>query len=132
MHLPTQPPVFEKTLFSMLTPEVRSYIDNSDSDSNSSGRHQVVIVGIEAHVCVLHTVLDLLADGKEVHVVADAVSSQRPHDRDTAIHRMASAGAVITTSESMLFDLLRDAKHPHFKACSGLLKQANAAATWEE
>jgi len=133
-HLPASPPVFEKTLFSMLTPDVRACMDSNSGGSGVGGgeRDQVVIVGIEAHVCVLHTVLDLLADGKEVHVVSDAVSSQRPHDREAALQRMSQAGAVITTSESMLFDLLRDARHPHFRACSGLLKEANAAATWEE
>eukprot|EP00605_Chrysophyceae_sp_TOSAG23-4_P001355 GSChrysophyteH1.ASY1.ANO1.1475.1 assembled CDS len=123
--LPNEPPVFEKTRFSMLTPEVQVHCD-------TLGLDQVIICGIEAHVCVLHTVLDLLAQGKEVHVVVDAVSSQRKQDRDVALGRMLAAGAVITTSESAMFDLLRDAQHPHFKACSALLKTHNERCTWSD
>ena len=122
--LPEGTPVLDKTRFSMLTPEVSEIF-------SAMNRDQVVIVGIEAHVCVQQTVLDLLDQGKEVHVITDAVSSQREHDRQGGLDRMQTAGAVLTTSESMLFDLLRDAKHPNFKACSGLLKTHNDISTWK-
>jgi hypothetical protein len=62
----------------------------------------------------------------DVFVVCDAVSSQRPHDRAVALNRLKEAGAVLTTAESLLFDLLRDSTHPDFKTISGLIKAANA------
>jgi len=79
------------------------------------GADTVVICGIEAHVCVLQTVMAMLALDKRVHVVADAVASRRAHDREFALRRMERAGAVITTSEAAAFELLRDARHPQFK-----------------
>lgn len=111
-------PIFDKTRFSMLTPECKHALA-------ALNRSQVLVVGIEAHVCVMQTVLDLLEMGTEVHVVTDAVSSQRSHDRTVALNRMQNAGAVLTTSESMIFDLLRDSKHCNFKACSAALKEHN-------
>jgi nicotinamidase-related amidase len=124
--LPPNTPCFEKTKFSMMTSQCQEHFDGL------SGRDQVIICGIEAHVCVMQTVLDLLGQGKEVHIVADALSSQRKHDRDMAMIRMQGAGAVITTSESLVLDLLRDSKHSNFKVCSGLLKVHNEQSTWEE
>ena len=59
-------------------------------------------------------------------MVCDAVSSQRPHDRAVALNRLKEAGVVLTTAESLLFDLLRDSTHPDFKTISGLIKAANA------
>ena len=122
--IPASVPVFDKTKFSMLTPECSAAF-------TAMNRDQVLVVGIEAHVCVMQTVLDLLEMGKEVHVITDAVSSQRPHDRTVAMQRMQSSGAVLTTSEAALFDLLGDSGRPHFKASSALIKQHNAVGTWE-
>jgi len=75
----------------------------------------VLVCGIETHVCVSQTVHEMLADGLAVHVAADAVGSRRDSDRDVALRRLAAAGAVVTTSESAAFELMRDAKHPAFK-----------------
>jgi len=83
---------------------------------------QVVVVGIEAHVCVLQTVLDLIAAGREVFLPADAVRSRRPTDRETALRRCERAGAVLTTVETVAFEWLRGADHPSFKAVSQLVK----------
>lgn len=85
-------------------------------------RRQWVVCGIEAHVCVQQTVLDLLDEGWAVFVPADAVSSRRAADRDAALARMARAGAVVSTSESLVFEILRDAAHPLFKQASALVK----------
>ena len=123
--IPSDSTCFEKTQFSMLTPDCINKL-------NDLNKGQVLIVGIESHVCVLQTVLDLLENGKQVHVITDAVSSQRKHDRMVAIGRMEKAGAVLTTSESAIFDLLKDAQGKNFKACSALLKHHNAISTWEE
>eukprot|EP00600_Ochromonadales_sp_CCMP1393_P009849 CAMPEP_0174972358 /NCGR_PEP_ID=MMETSP0004_2-20121128/10581_1 /TAXON_ID=420556 /ORGANISM="Ochromonas sp., Strain CCMP1393" /LENGTH=213 /DNA_ID=CAMNT_0016222565 /DNA_START=21 /DNA_END=662 /DNA_ORIENTATION=+ len=120
---------FEKKKFSMLTDEVSAALVES-------GKTQVVLCGIEAHVCVLQSALDLVGSGYEVFLVADAVSSQRPHDRAVAIQRMMQSsrdvcgdgtGALtLTTAESLLFDMMRTADHPNFKQISGMIKEQNA------
>ncbi|CUA81582.1 MULTISPECIES: hydrolase [Gulbenkiania] len=81
-------------------------------------RDQVIVCGMEAHVCVLQTVLELLAVGKAVFVVEDAISSRRGSDRLAAIARMRAAGAVIVTREMVLFEMLRTAGTPQFKLLS--------------
>jgi nicotinamidase-related amidase len=87
-----------------------------------SARHTVIICGIEAHVCVLQTVLDLRSQGNTVVVVDDCVSSRRPHDKAIAIERMRTAGAVITTYESILFELCETSGTETFKTISRLVK----------
>merc|ERR1712146_310754 len=99
-----------KTQFSMLTPEVVTRLD--------SGRGSVILCGIEAHVCIMQTALDLIDSGRDVFVVCDSISSQRSHDRAVAIRRVENAGAILTTSESVVFELMRDSKHPEFKQIS--------------
>lgn len=69
-------------------------------------RAQVVVIGMEAHVCVLQTALELLEDGKEVYVVADAIGSRRPHDRDVALTRMRDEGVRVVTREMVVFEWL--------------------------
>ncbi len=83
---------------------------------------QVVVCGIESHVCVLQTVLDLLANGFQVDVAADAVSSRRKFDYKIALDRMRSNGAEVTTTESILFELLNVCGTDEFKAVSKLVK----------
>jgi nicotinamidase-related amidase len=81
-------------------------------------RAQVVVAGIETHVCVLQTVLELIEDGREVYVVADAVGSRRPADRDAALARMRQEGARIITREMAIFEWLKEAGTPLFKEVS--------------
>jgi nicotinamidase-related amidase len=88
-----------------------------------SGRNQIIVAGIETHVCVLQTALDLLATGYEVHVPHDAVNSRRKTDRKWALRRMAAAGAVITTTESALFELLERCDTADFKTVAKLIKK---------
>lgn len=83
---------------------------------------QVVVAGIEAHVCVMQTVLELLAQGLEVHVCWDAVSGRGEAYRRHALERMAAAGATITNHESVAFEWARHKDHPAFKAISAVLK----------
>jgi nicotinamidase-related amidase len=86
------------------------------------GRKQVIVVGIEAHVCVQQTVLELLRTDYEAYVLADAVGSRRPLDYDVALLRMQQAGAVITTVESMIFELLKQAGTDAFKSILKIVK----------
>ena len=84
----------------------------------------VVLFGIEAHVCILQTAIDLLEAGKEVHVVADGTSSQRQADRMVAFERLRQMGVFVSTSESIVFQLVGNAKDACFKAISELSKEA--------
>jgi nicotinamidase-related amidase len=86
-------------------------------------RDQVVVAGMETHVCVLQTVLDLLAAGFRVHVPADAVASRAELDWRFALERMASSGATVTTVESVLFEWCERAGTPEFKAIQKLVIQ---------
>ncbi|MBQ3390595.1 MAG: hydrolase [Firmicutes bacterium] len=88
----------------------------------SLGRKAAVVVGIETHVCEQQTVLDMIDAGYTVYVAADCVASRKESDRDIAIRCMEAAGAVITTYEAILFELLVTAKAPEFKAISNLVK----------
>ena len=86
------------------------------------GRDQVVLCGIEAHVCVNQTAEDLLATGREVQVVQDAVSSRTAQNRDLGLHKMERSGATLTSVETALFELLRQAGTPEFKQVQALVK----------
>jgi len=86
-------------------------------------RRQVVLAGMEAHVCVLQTALELLDLGLEVHVVEDAVCSRDPAHAANALARLRAEGVVVTNHESVLFEWLRDARHEAFRAVSALLKE---------
>lgn len=109
---------FHKTKFSMCTDEVTNYMNTAHN-----ARKSVVLFGIEAHVCVQQTCLELLERGFDVHLVADGISSQREHDRTVAMQRMIQSGAYVTTSESIVFEMVRDAKHPAFKSFIPLFKE---------
>lgn len=109
-------PIFEKKLFSMLTPECSAHIDSLGSERTS-----FLLCGIEAHVCVQQTALDLLEQGHDVHVIVDGVSSQQPFDREIALQRMSQAGAFLTTAQSAAFMLMKSADHPNFREISKLV-----------
>jgi nicotinamidase-related amidase len=86
------------------------------------GKSDIILFGIESHVCVLQTCLDLLEAGKRVIVVEDCVSSRKPDDKRIAIKRMGQEGALITTLESLLFELTRVAGNDTFKNISRIVK----------
>ncbi len=90
--------------------------------ASQAERHQVVVAGIEAHVCVLQTVLDLMSLGYRVYVPADAVASRKKVDWKFALDRLAAAGATVTTTESILFEWCETAEAPEFKEISRLVK----------
>jgi nicotinamidase-related amidase len=86
------------------------------------GRGQALVCGIESHVCVSQTVHDLIERGLEVHVARDAVTSRTEENREVGLHKMESAGAVITSVETALFELLGAAGSDEFKTVQGLIK----------
>jgi nicotinamidase-related amidase len=87
-----------------------------------SGVSEIIVAGCEAHICVLQTVLGLLGPGRRVLMVADAVGSRDPADKAAAIDRARQHGAQIVTSEMVLFEWLRDSKHPKFREVQQLVK----------
>ena len=92
------------------------------TELRSKKLHQIIISGVESHVCVQQTVLDLLANDFQVNVAADAVSSRREFDFQIALDRMRTLGAEITTTESILFELLEVCGTPEFKEISRIVK----------
>ncbi len=85
-------------------------------------RPQTIVCGMEAHVCVLQTVLGLMEDDYDVHVIADAVTSRTERNRNLALDRMREEGATIVSTEMVVFEWLRTAGHPEFRVVSNLIK----------
>ncbi|KAG4095906.1 Isochorismatase hydrolase [Neocallimastix lanati (nom. inval.)] len=109
--------VQEKSKFSMMTPEIKELIHKRFNTKS------VIICGLESHVCILQTTLDLLKDGIDVYVLADGVSSINKAEIDVARKRCMMSGANVTSTESILFQLLGDAKNPNFKFANRLIKE---------
>lgn len=86
------------------------------------GITQVVICGLETHVCVNQTAHDLLAENFDVHILTDAVASRFPQDKTAALRKMELSGGVPSTVETALFELMRDSKHEQFKEIQSLIK----------
>jgi len=86
-------------------------------------RDQIILCGIETHVCVYQTAFDLLADGYQVTVAPDGVSSRSPHDREISLAHMRQLGVQIMSVEMILFEILKKAKTEDFKAVSDILKE---------
>ena len=89
---------------------------------NELKRRQIILCGIESHVCVYQTAIDLLGKGYSVDLIADAVSSRTLENRQIGINRMAAEGVNISCTEMALFELLRTAEHPDFKKVAKLIK----------
>jgi len=87
-----------------------------------TGRRQVLIAGIEAHVCVYQTARDLAGRGYEVQVVADAVSSRTAGNKAIALEKLKTIGAGLTSTEMALFELMKTAEHPRFREISKIVK----------
>ncbi len=107
--------IFDKTTFSCLdAKEIRDWFV-------ADSRRNVVVAGIEAHICVLQTALDLLEMGKRVYLAADCVSSRNSFDQQFAFERLLNAGVIPTTAEAILFEIANRAGSPEFKALSKLV-----------
>lgn len=116
-HLPERP---AKLRFSCA--EVLNWPPAAERTDN---RFQVVLCGIEAHVCVLQTAFDLMAAGYQVFLAADAVGSRRQLDWKIAVERMSAAGATVVTTESVLFEWCESAEAPEFKQFVAIVKPKN-------
>ena len=109
-------PVYDKLTFSCWQDEaIRQAV-------RTSGRGTVIICGIEAHVCVLQTVIDLRADGYNVVLVEDCIDSRKGSDKATALKRASLEGAILTSYEALLFELTRIAGNDRFRQISRLVK----------
>ena len=106
-----QEPVIEKSVFSAARAD----------GFGLNGRIQAIVCGLETHVCVSQTVHDLLSQGVEVHVPADAVGSRHTLDYERGLERMERAGAIVSSVEAVLFELLERAGTPEFKAVQKLI-----------
>ncbi|KXK17350.1 MAG: hydrolase [Saprospiraceae bacterium] len=112
----SNPPIFEKDCFScMLQPNVSDFLFTKQ-------KKHLVLCGVESHICVLKTALDAESRGYTVHLVADAVSSRTPENKDLAIGRMRQSGIYIVSVEMILFMLMERAGTDQFKAISKLIK----------
>lgn len=109
-------PHFEKTTFSCCQNEP------SMEALKKANKKYIIVAGIEAHVCVLQTCIDLLDEGLIPVLVTDCISSRKEKDREMAVQRLIQAGVVPTTYESLLFELTVNSKNPNFKAISALVK----------
>ncbi len=115
-HLPQGTPVIEKTCFSC------SGATGFMEAVRQSQRNQIILAGMEAHVCVLQTALELQSTNTQVFVVEDAICSRRMRNKTNALARLRQAGVIVTNTESVLFEWLRDAQHEHFKKISELIR----------
>jgi len=113
--LPSSTQCFEKTAFSCAGAE------GFQSALDQLHRRQIVIVGMEAHVCVLQTAIDLSEAGLEVFVVEDAICSRRLENYQNSLERLRQCGVSIVSAESVVFEWLGDATHEHFKSIQALL-----------
>ena len=100
----------------------RSLPKHLQKPAAGSERGTIVLAGCEAHVCLLQTALDLLEDEFDVCVVTDACGSRTDRNRDAAFDRLAGAGAELVTTEMVVFEWIRSAEHPDFKAAQALIK----------
>lgn len=115
-NLSQDTPTVEKTAFSAVKAE------GFNEFLKSYGRKQIVVCGIETHVCVHQSVADLLAQGYEVYVAKDACASRAKYEFKQGIERMQANGAKISCVEIILFEWLQDAKNPNFKEIQSLIK----------
>lgn len=108
-------PVIEKTRFSAFLPEVQQQLE-------AKKIRNVILLGTEAHICMLQTLLDLRAEDYAVYVPFECLASRLEANKANALEQMQAAGAVVSNIESILFQLMQDAKHPAFKTISKLIQ----------
>uniref|UniRef100_A0A023EJA9 Isochorismatase domain-containing protein 1 n=1 Tax=Aedes albopictus TaxID=7160 RepID=A0A023EJA9_AEDAL len=111
--------VFPKTLFSMMTPEVQNKI----KELFPTNLETVVLFGLESHICLEQTAMDLINNGYTVHVVADCSLSRTQEDRKLALERLKQYGCFVSTSENVIFKLMRDKQNPVFDSVKGLVRE---------
>ena len=114
--LPPGVAIVEKTTFSSCGAQpFKKQLEEIES-------RQLLVCGIEAHICVNQTVHDLLADGYQVHLLIDCITSRNPANKEIALAKMQSSGAISSSVELALFEMMRDARHEQFRAVQSLIK----------
>jgi nicotinamidase-related amidase len=114
--LPSALEVIEKTAFSSCGAQAFG------AELERAGVRHVALCGIEAHVCVNQTAHDLLARGYQVHLLTDCITARAAHNKEVGFAKMQQSGALASSTEMALFELLRDARHEQFKAIQKLIK----------
>lgn len=114
--LPDSVQPIEKTTFSSCG------VEQFESQLERISPRHVLVCGIEAHICVNQTAHDLLARGFKVHLLNDCITSRDPGNKQTALAKMQTSGAIPSSMEMALFELMRDARHEQFRAIQGLIK----------
>lgn len=114
--LPDQLQIIEKTAFSSCGAQ------SFETELERTGARQILVCGIEAHICVNQTAHDLLARGFQVHLLTDCITARAPQNRQIALAKMQQSGAIPSSTEMALFELLRDARHEQFKSIQKLIK----------
>lgn len=107
--------LWDKTCFSAALPDL---LANLEADHIKT----IIVAGIEAHICVYQTVRDLLQKSYQIHLATDAVGSRDPRNKENALRLLDQQGAVITNTETIAYDLLKDARHDSFKEIAKLVK----------
>jgi len=115
-HLPDEPKRVEKMCFSSCG------VDRFQHEHTNRNIKQMLVCGIEAHICVTQTVLDLLSHGIEVHLLVDCITSRKRESKEVALARLTQAGAVPSNLEMALFEMMGTAESPQFKAVQSLIK----------
>jgi nicotinamidase-related amidase len=108
--------VIEKTAFSSCGAQ------QFETELERTGARQILVCGIEAHICVNQTTHDLLARGRQVHLLTDCITARTAQNKQVALAKMQQSGALLSSTEMALFELLRDAQHEQFKAIQKLIK----------
>ncbi len=114
--LPGYVPIIEKTAFSAC-----GNIEFLDSLIESE-LDQIILCGLETHICVNQTAHDLLANGFQVHVLADCVTSRSAENKQVGLSKMQQSGVILSNIEMFLFEIMRDSKHPNFREIQSLIK----------
>lgn len=115
-HIPADATRFEKTCFSCTGAQ------GLPEHLQSCARPQVILAGMEAHICVIQSAIELQQMGYQVFVAEDAVCSRKLENYQNALSRLQHAGVVVTSTESIIFEWLRDSRHPQFKAIAPLIR----------
>jgi nicotinamidase-related amidase len=116
LSLPEDAAIIEKTAFSSCG------ADPFREKLQELNPKQILLCGIEAHICVNQTAHDLLSEGYQVHLLQDCISSRTTHDKHTGIEKMKFSGAIASNVEMALFELMRDSRHEKFKEIQQLIK----------
>lgn len=114
--LPESIEIIEKTTFSSCG------VEPFHAQLDAVGAKQILVCGIEAHICVNQTVHDLIATGFQVHLLTDCITARKKRNRKAGLRKMELAGAIPSSVELAIFEMMRDAKHNEFKAIQGLIK----------